>query len=250
MLHDIPWNQIDWVVTERSDTPPQNWQQLIIDRAKDKRATHVNLVTTSDVLESYTAVANPYGGMYPEEDLAANSTLDRLFSYVADGGLFLNVADIPGYWAYSLQLRGPLAAVQPTWHAVRREVGETGLIETRPFDAVPWVQRLGLRIRGRATQDTLLVEPEWEHIVRESLPQVYIHRIAAVRHHMQPVAMRAFGTESPVFLVPYSEGHFLLSLLCLSHKHQPVARDRLKTLVVDLLLDEVERLVQRRTIRR
>jgi hypothetical protein len=27
--------------------------------------------------------------------------LDEIFNYVKEGGIFLNISDIPGYWAYN-----------------------------------------------------------------------------------------------------------------------------------------------------
>src|SRR5690606_23086965 len=49
----------------------------------------------------YPIVINPYGGSYPEEDFESFASLDSIFEYVKNGGIFINIADIPFYYAHS-----------------------------------------------------------------------------------------------------------------------------------------------------
>jgi hypothetical protein len=54
--------------------------------------------------KQYPVVINPYGGVYPERDLSALKSLDDIFSYVKSGGVYINIADIPFYYAYDENL--------------------------------------------------------------------------------------------------------------------------------------------------
>jgi len=50
-------------------------------------------------------VINPYGGVYPEDDLSTLKSLDNIFDYVRNGGIYVNIADIPFYYAYERNLK-------------------------------------------------------------------------------------------------------------------------------------------------
>jgi hypothetical protein len=47
----------------------------------------------------YPIIINPYGGAYPEHDLENFSEFKQILSYVDGGGIYVNIADIPFYFA-------------------------------------------------------------------------------------------------------------------------------------------------------
>lgn len=53
----------------------------------------------------YPVVINPYGGSYPEKDVSTFRSLTHIFSYVCNGGIYVNIADIPFYYAFDQSLR-------------------------------------------------------------------------------------------------------------------------------------------------
>jgi len=52
-------------------------------------------------LNLYSIVVNPYGGSYPEKNVEKLSNLKSIFEFVIRGGVFINIADIPFYYAYN-----------------------------------------------------------------------------------------------------------------------------------------------------
>ena len=59
----------------------------------------VDFVNSKESFYSYTTVLNPYDGVYPEEGLSATDILTKIFDYENKGGTFVNVADVPRFWA-------------------------------------------------------------------------------------------------------------------------------------------------------
>lgn len=58
------------------------------------------LEKTERGFKRHKIMLNPYGGVYPEKDLSAFSSLDVIFNFVKQGGIYINVADIPFYYAF------------------------------------------------------------------------------------------------------------------------------------------------------
>jgi hypothetical protein len=54
--------------------------------------------------KKYPIIVNPYGGVYPENNIATLESLDNIFDYVRRGGIYANIADIPFYYAYDKNL--------------------------------------------------------------------------------------------------------------------------------------------------
>lgn len=48
----------------------------------------------------YPIVINPYGGVYPEKNASTLQSFNNIFEYVRNGGKYLNIADIPFYYAF------------------------------------------------------------------------------------------------------------------------------------------------------
>ena len=46
-------------------------------------------------------VLNPFGEVYPEEDLSLHTTLTEIRDYVSGGGVYVNVAGYPFWWQYN-----------------------------------------------------------------------------------------------------------------------------------------------------
>lgn len=60
---------------------------------------------TELAFEKYPIIINPYGGVYPEKDASSLESLNRIFDYVKKGGIYINIADIPFYYAYDSNLQ-------------------------------------------------------------------------------------------------------------------------------------------------
>lgn len=51
-------------------------------------------------LDKYSLIINPYGSVYPEDDVQNLTVMKSVLHYVDHGGIFVNVADIPFFYPY------------------------------------------------------------------------------------------------------------------------------------------------------
>lgn len=53
---------------------------------------------TKENLSKFEIIINPYGGSYPEEDPINLSSLNKILNYIDNGGIFVNISDVPFFW--------------------------------------------------------------------------------------------------------------------------------------------------------
>jgi hypothetical protein len=177
----------------------------------------------------YSAILNPYGGVYPEEDLAGTVVLSKVFDYVSKGGTFVNVADVPGYWAYSTKLERKSAAGPPIRH-VKEDSGLVSISSIVPVAFAPFVQKLWLSVNPHEKEENI----QWKDPVKngterfkQEISNLRIDRIAVVERNVEPVlvlanAKGADGSElTPLFFATYDNGKFLISLIYQDSKENP-----------------------------
>jgi hypothetical protein len=149
-------------------------------------------VTKESVFDRFPIVINPYGGVYPEEDLSTLASLDRVFDFVRKGGIYINIADIPFYYAYEKMLN--------------RRVDTTplsGIISAyRSFDATLLTSKLHCLVRGLdedSKEKRLIQVPSSEYNLLEE--------------------KRENEDYSPVVKIPYGKGYFIFSTLQLNREN-------------------------------
>lgn len=69
-----------------------------------KKNIKYRITDTTRAFREYPVILNPYGGVYPEQDSSALKSLDGILDYVRNGGTYINIADIPFYFAYDQHL--------------------------------------------------------------------------------------------------------------------------------------------------
>lgn len=69
-----------------------------------KEKIKFEIIKEETKLNQYSIVVNPYGGVYPEKNLTELSSLNLIFDYVRKGGIYINIADIPFYYAFDNNL--------------------------------------------------------------------------------------------------------------------------------------------------
>ena len=78
---------------------PDDWVQAL--RKVNPKWT-IKLGSVVDVITRRPdIVLNPFGEMYPEEDLSLHTTLTKIRDYVSGGGVYVNVAGYPFWWQYN-----------------------------------------------------------------------------------------------------------------------------------------------------
>ena len=64
-----------------------------------------SIISKEEDFEKYPCVINPYGETYPEKNAATLSSIDTIFNYVKNGGVYVNAAGVPFYYAYESNLQ-------------------------------------------------------------------------------------------------------------------------------------------------
>lgn len=100
-----------------TDIPASQWVEEIR-KISAARGTpvRVRMIPTDRVNDGYAAIVNPFGGTYPESSFDGYPVYNRLLKFIRRGGLFVNVADLPTYFAYNPLLRRNIDRT-PAMHA-------------------------------------------------------------------------------------------------------------------------------------
>ena len=254
ILNDMGWSPEDEQIKAWTDISPQVWLQEIEKRAREKKIkVQVKLIKKTNNFAPYSAVINPYGGVYPEDNLASFATLEKTFDYVKEGGLFVNTADLPGYWAYNPLLKKRTETAPPVWDVVPTLGGRIGLRELRPFTIVPWMQRLGLKVLNVENvfkeELNLKFNVKYEQITGYEMPGVRLHRVALLEENVEAVHEMSVSDEfgqiknvTSMFLATYGGGAFLISLVFITAQLEAI-KEKLKGILIDLTLHEITRKV-------
>ena len=200
----------------------------------------VELLKTTNTFDHYSAIINPYGGAYPEVDLGRLRTLVKILRYVREGSLFVNVADIPTYWAFSPLLNRKIDNTPSTDIPINRD-GNIEVIPFRPFGRTPLMRELGLEgintENGKIQQRFDSIWPS-EHSTFNAARAVFIEKNV---ESCVPVVTVGNREASSMVRVKYGDGHVLLSLACIvdtSHNDttKRLLRDALARLTLETLV--------------
>lgn len=248
ILNDMGWDPSNGEIHSWTKVAPFEWKEEMEKQAKQIGVrVKVKLIDVRKGFDSFAAILNPYGGVYPEADVKNFQTLKYILDYVNERGLFVNVADIPGYYAYNPLLRRRLDATPPVY-GIQQTDGKIQIIPIRPFEQTPLMNRLGLRVLNVAGErDATPVEWElefdgtWAELGCAHADKVGVHRAVVVERNVKPIIKAKDGLVekpvTPLFFVEYGEGEFLISLVFQSYgEANQMKNSDMKRLLVNLLL--------------
>lgn len=87
---------------------PPKWSEITCKGWMDKltegfKTSKVEYVSPKDDFTRFNCIVNPYGGAYYEESFSGQKSLHKILKYTSDGGVYVNVADIPFFYAYNIE---------------------------------------------------------------------------------------------------------------------------------------------------
>ena len=146
------------------------------------------------VFKRYPIVVNPYGGVYPDRDISTTQSFDDILFFVKNGGIYLNIADIPFFYAYDKNLNRrldttplfgdfrPLSTFVQTLLTRRLHIFVLGLVSGQAYNK-------GIRrvIQIPSPENNLFNQD----VQVDNLPGIY----------------------SPVVKIPFGKGYFIFSTL-------------------------------------
>lgn len=177
---------------EISDSENSSWVNISINDFTElfgENNIRVKKILNTNSLDKYPLVINPYGGSYPESNFHELESFNKILDYVKRGGIFVNVADIPFYYAYSkLHLRN---------------------IDTTPFAGSFRLDRSFFETL--LTQKLALFVLNVEQIGSSSTKRVFILNQSTNNLSGDIVHVSGIGDGSPFVALSYGLGFFVFS---------------------------------------
>lgn len=279
IIGDLPWTSV------RSDTPtyiwawhkmdPAEWQRAIAEDAKRVgvrvRVKQIRIMRSHVrfFLDRYSAVLNPYGSAYPEANIKDLPVLHTILDYVLHGGLLVNVADIPFYWAYDphrtvfYDLAKHSHQYIPTRYKCEGDVLRLDAGHIRsfgPFPETPFLREVKVSIvnteRGSGGPPCYDLSPKDDSLYPKQLSQVTVNRAVVVdspseyrsaaplnRGRVESI-VKEIGEEgqamTPLCYINFGEGRLLISLAFLdSDIQQEQTKEQISRLLRELILKSI-----------
>jgi hypothetical protein len=208
----------DRIVPMSTEIPPAEWKEELR-KAAARRGVAVRIKLTPALarFDSFDALVNPFGSTYPESSFQDFPIYRRLLDYIREGGLFVNVADIPTYFAFNAHLRRSIDRTPAVYSGEGQPV--------RFFERVPLMEELAIRVRNYESLGPPTVSPVLQAAFASCgpvPPSLVITRAAIVEGNVKPIiaALRLNqDNATPLFLCPYGDGRVLCSLSFLSNDY-------------------------------
>ncbi len=227
ILHDMNWNTNRETICSWTNLTTYDWYQEISKNNKGK-SNYIRLspkkMSISSNLNRYNAILNPFGGVYPEKDTVNFTYLDKIFNYVSDGGIFINVSDVPGYWMYHTELKTRIDAT-PTIYGVLQMNNNIKVIPIKPFEKTPFMEKLSIRVINTSKYINANCKyscPD-NFFKYDEIPKKSAERLAIIDKNIQPIIVIEIPNMpekfTPVFCVPYGKGKFYFNLYYLDKKY-------------------------------
>jgi hypothetical protein len=219
-----------------TDVSAEEWaKELQLASDSVGRGLEVKCIRSSGCFDSYCAIVNPYGANYPETSFDGFPVYGKILEYVRRGGLFVNVADVPTYFAYNPRLKRMLDRT-PAYY-------DSGT-ELRPFKRTPLMEELGLSVlnveHAHEPQRWLLrMAPKYADFA-PGVATYLVRRAVTVTKSIDPVLLPEASEEeelATMFFCNYGEGRCLISLSFLSddaHDNMPLVATIAKVVVKEV----------------
>jgi len=235
VLNDMGNDMMDPDICTYTDLSPLDWKEAF-DALPELKATTTNV---NKPFDSYVAILNPYGGVYPESDLKDLSSFKKILDFVREGGIFINIADIPSYWAYDPKIKRKLDTTSPVF-----KIEGNQIVSSRPFELTPLVKGLGLKVFS--------VRPIQQDFsdFSETKVDIFSERIAVVESNLKsliPIKIVANQYTSSFFSAKYGEGDFIISLVFFNYEgHNQQAKDTIMNAILTTTRNKILRKISLR----
>ncbi|MHA1595503.1 MAG: hypothetical protein ACTSXX_12325 [Candidatus Baldrarchaeia archaeon] len=264
IINDLPWSaNKETYAWAWSKMEPNKWFYKIRDKLLEKKISaevkFIKIVRsrTRWFLDRYNIVLNPYGSVYPEVDIKDLTVWKSILHYVLNGGIVVNVADIPFYWAYDpkREIRYELVRYSHQYvlmyklnheKGIMYPTGVGSLISVGPYTETPFSQELRIRIINTEFKDiTSGINKPLRCSLKfkvdlpgyNNLDNVAINRAIILAEHVKSLVKEiSWANESitPLCSINFGKGKFIASLLFLEYNEQP---ENVKEIIVELLCD-------------
>jgi len=233
ILSDMGWDESNEEIFSWTNISIDEWREEINNR---KLNIKIDKIKVSNDFNKYVAIINPYGGVYPESDLKNLSDFKYILSYVNNGGIFTNVADIPTYWAYNHKLKRKIDNTRAIY-AIDKDYQ---VIAHKPFSLTPLVEELGLNMYNTSTNPTPIDLTEYDDTDLKFVSK----RICVMESNVTScIPTYSYGKKkiTSLFYCNYGEGTFLISLFWINDDmYREEHKNVFQRAIISNLLNKIE----------
>ena len=283
ILADLPWSAekgtFAWAWSKMT---PNEWYFRLRKKLEERginakiKLIKITKPWTRWFLDRHNVILNPYGSVYPEVNIKELTVWRSILHYVLNGGIVVNVADIPFYWAYDPKREIRYELVRyfhqyvPTTYKLEREKAvlmKGKIISFGPYPETPFLQQLRINIINTEFYREGQIIPyfhklKFKLLNHEELDNVAINRaivIGEIRRvkrndgrietrreiHVKHVESLVEDIQSPdgnFIITPlcriyFGKGEFITSLLYLEYDKQPEdVKERIIELLCNLMI--------------
>jgi hypothetical protein len=218
-------------------------------------------------LDRYSVILNPYGSIYPESDIENLAVMKSILDYVHNGGMFVNVADIPFFFPFDKERRILYCPTRTDSVAHYYKVLKYKLfqiIDSKEFKEFreplprydpgydsPFSKLVMVDIFGTVVN---ILNPQTKKVVKipmrsslklkdkeVTLENVIIHRGIICTDHVESIVEELDWDDqlfTPFCYIHYGKGKILTSLIWLDQQSEDIKR-KITNLLRDLIVREV-----------
>jgi hypothetical protein len=212
---------------------PSDWRDYFDKRYKTK------IISCNEFSSRYAVVINPYGEVYPEEDLFDLKTFNRIIEFIKNGGIFVNVGGFAFYYGWDIKTKREPIPIADVYQYYSGEIKENRIIELHPRQSI----KGSLLTNGTLLFERLRITPTFvDHeeceIYQTERDKEFIGNLEDVggtniieeyRCVREPVfrcqpLLRAkseiYGEIYPLAAIPLGSGYFIIGGMNLEHRNE------------------------------
>lgn len=252
ILSDSGWDLNNPNIFSWTDISPDDWKARLEFYAKEANLNvKVKTITSKSRLDTYAAILNPYGAVYPEQDLKNLETYNLLISFVRDGGVVVNVADIPFYYAYNKNLKRRQDTTEPSTAPILQG-NQVSFATARLFDMSIFCKDLGIRIlnveSAHLTTDLFPILGRHVSVNYERATISESNIVSCVEPMQVSFSDGTKGHLTPFFYAGYGDGDFLVSLIFINTPANPnTNREAVRDAICKSTINKLQEIKKKRT---
>lgn len=108
---------------------PSDWRDYFDERYETE------IISCKKISNRYAVVINPYGEVYPEEDLFVLKTFNRIMEFIKNGGIFVNVGGFAFYYGWDIITKREPTPIADVYQFYRGEI-KGKVIELHPRQSI------------------------------------------------------------------------------------------------------------------
>ena len=212
-----------------TDVTASMWFAELKSALKDKKLKIIQLISASNINDSFSIIINPFGDNFPEEDIKLHKTFYRICEFIKNGGLFVCTGG--SFWAH----QNTITSESFEWVFIRTQEGMQSLKDSFFY------KEFGVETTGDIpgqTQEPLQVDvyqkdedlSAFGEIINGNISVSRFRAITSRSSDYIPIVRELNDKSFPLALVRYGKGFLIHAGMLLTSTQSPEFRLLLRTI--------------------